>query len=225
MKTLSNNNGIALITSLMFTVMALVISMALLYMVTAGTRTSGAMKIYRTALDASYGGTDIIAKDLIAAGFSYKAMTDTAFVSQMKNTYMTSFSNPAVAACLRTKLSLPRSQWGACADTSASAKIGTDISFDLMATTGNPFTVYSKIVDTMERKFTVLQSYSGAKNSMTVTRAGNTDESGTTLDFGSTTEGAGVSVPHYPYIYRIEVQGERKQSASQKSMLSVLYAY
>ena len=37
---------------------------ALLYMMTTGTKISGAQKRYLTALDASYGGAEIVAKDI-----------------------------------------------------------------------------------------------------------------------------------------------------------------
>lgn len=222
MKLLQSEKGIALITSLMFTVICLVISMYLLYMVTAGIKTSGVMKRYHTALDATYGGVDLISKDLLVAGFVFKNYSGTAYTDQMKNTYMANLQNPAVSDCLRTKLTKPRSQWGGCADTIENAKTGSDISFDLNAENGAPFTVYSKIVDTMERKFLVLDE---TKTSKIITIAGNSDESGSTLDTGSTTDGGAVTVPHYPYIYRVEVQGERKQNPDEKSKLSVLYAY
>lgn len=225
MMLLHNNKGIALITSLMFTTICLVISMYLLYIVTAGVKTSGTMKKYRTALDVAYGGADIVSKDLLVAGFVFKTYSGTSYIDQIKTTYMTNLGSPVVSSCLRTKLTKPRSQWGSCADTTENAKTGTDISFDLNATGGTPFTVYSKIVDTMERKFAVLEDVAGVKTSKTVTIAGNTDESSTSLDFGSTTEGGGVTVPHYPYIYRVEVQGERKVNPNEKSKLSVLYAY
>ena len=222
MKLLHSEKGIALVTSLMFTAICLVISMYLLYMVTAGIKTSGVMKKYHTALDATYGGVDIISKDLLVAGFTFRNFSGTAYTSQMKNTYMANLNNPAVSDCLRTKLTLPRSQWGGCDDTIENAKSGFDISFDLNATNGAPFTVYSKIVDTMERNFLVLDE---TKTQKIVTMAGNSDESGYSLDTGSTTEGGAVTVPHYPYIYRVEVQGERKLNPTEKSKLSVLYAY
>lgn len=228
MKHIDNNNGIALVTSLMFTMLALVISMSLLYMVTSGIKTSGATKQYRTALEAAYGGTDIVAKDLISAAFSFKNLSGTTFTNAMTGSsgYMANLQQKYVSNCLRKKISLPRSQWGACADTILNPKSATDISFDLHGSGGSPFTVYSKIVDTMERKFLVIQSYSGARVSQTVTMAGNTDTSGVTkLEFASTTDGGGVTVPHYPYVYRIEVQGERRQNPSQKSNLSIMYAY
>jgi hypothetical protein len=225
MKYLKNNDGIALVTSLMFTALALVMCMSLLYMITSGIKTSSAIKQYRTALDAAYGGTDILTKDLLAAAFSFRNLSGTAYKNQMKTTYMANLNQANISDCLRTKLTKPRSQWGGCADSTLSPKFGTDISFDLHAASGSPFTVYAKVVDTMDRKFQVLESYSSSQKTLTVMRAGNTDESSTSLEYGSTTDGSGVTVPHYPYLYRIEVQGERRQNATQKSNLTVMYAY
>jgi hypothetical protein len=204
----------------MFTVVALVITMYLLYVVTSGIKASAATKRYRTVVDATYGGADIMAKDLIIAGFSFKTYSGSSFTNKMTS-YMTNLNNGSVSSCFRTKLTTPRSQWGSCADVTESPKINADITFEL-GSAATPFIVYSKIVETMDRKFQVLNS---DMSTSIITKAGNTDESGLSLDFGSTTEGGGVTVPHYPYIYRVEIQGERKQNPNEKSKLSVLYAY
>jgi hypothetical protein len=233
MKFLHNENGIALVTSLMFTVITLLITMSLLYMVTSSIKTSGAVKRYRTTTEAAYGGTDIVVKDLISASFAFR---DFSSASNPYSTYMTSrFAStgnysPTFSNCLRAKLTTPKSQWAAaCSNSTLDAKSGTDISFILNASSGSPFSVYSKIVDTMERKFTVLESYSAvggmAKRSKTVTIAGNSDTSSMALESGSTTDGSGVTVPHYPYMYRIEIQAERQQNAIEKAKISVQYVY
>ncbi len=64
-KHLKDNKGIALVTSLMFTLISLTIVMALLYMVTLSTKVSGANKRYKTALEASYGGSELFTKDVL----------------------------------------------------------------------------------------------------------------------------------------------------------------
>ncbi|MEI6214380.1 MAG: hypothetical protein WCP10_09770 [Desulfuromonadales bacterium] len=237
MRALRNENGIALITALMFTVLSLVITMTLLYMVDAGTRTSGAVKRYRTVTEAAYGGADIVVKDLMTAGFAfhnYSIMNPgTSFNSYMTgstNGYMRNLNSPTVSSCLRAKLTQPKSQWAAaCSNVTLNAKESPDVTFNLNAASGTPLAVYSKIVDTMERKFTVLEAYSStggwAKRSKTVRVAGNSDTSTSALESGSTTDGSGVTVPHYPYMYRIEIQAERQQNATEKSKLSVQYAY
>jgi hypothetical protein len=233
MKFLRNENGIALITSLMFTMLALVITMSLLYMVSSSIRTSGAIKRYRTTTEAAYGGTDIVVKDLISASFAFHDISSATnpYSKYMTDRFATTGNyTPTFSNCLRAKLTSPKSKWAmACSNTTLNAKSGSDITFVLNSASGSPFSVYSKIVDTMERKFTVLETYSAvggqAKRSKTITMAGNSDASSTQLESGSTTDGAGVTVPHYPYMYRIEIQAERQQNAAEKSKISVQYAY
>lgn len=230
MRYINNNNGIALVTSLMFTALALVISMSLLYMVTSAIKSSGAMKQYKTAVEAAYGGTDLIAKDFIITASSFRTLDATSFKTTLAS-YM-ALPNSTVSDCLQTKLTLPRSQWDTtCTNTVSifSPKASPDISFDLLATGGSAFKVYSKIVDTMDRKFSVLQGYSSARTQKTVTIAGNSDPtagaaSGLNIS-GSGGIGGSTPVPHYPYIYRIEVQGEKSTNAAQKANLSIMYAY
>lgn len=131
-------------------------------------------------------------------------------------------SSASVSSCMYERLTLPTTQWSAaCADAKLRPKDAPDLSFELSATSGSPYVVYSKIVNTMERKFTVLDG--GVVK--TVVIAGNSDTSTISLDGASTTEGGQVTVPHYPYVYRIEIQGERKQNPLEKANVSVMYAY
>lgn len=231
MKKICNDEGYALVTSLMFTMMALVVTAALLYMVTASLRTSGAIKRYRTTTEAVYGGTDIMVKDLITASFGFHdysaAHPGATFSTYMKDNYMANLNSSDISACMRAKLSLPKSLWPTSCVTDVPKSITTtsDVSFNLNSASGQPFAVYSKIVDTLERKFTVMETYSGGKRSKIVTIAGNSDTSITQLEGASVTEATGVSVPHYPYMYRIEVQAERRQNPTEKAKISVQYAY
>jgi hypothetical protein len=225
MKLIKNENGVALITALMFTALILVISMSLLYMVTVGTRQSGILKRYRSTIDAAYGGSDIVVKDIIttAFGFSdYSSAHPGSTFSGYMNAAMGTMNSPSFSNCLRQRLTLPRSQWsGGCETVTMDPKDSADISFNLNATSGSTYSLYSKIVDTMDRKFLVLD----AGESKTVIIAGNSDTSGFVLDGVSTTGAAPITVPHYPYVYRIEIQGERQQNAVEKTNISILYAY
>ncbi|MGA7828308.1 MAG: hypothetical protein WCA04_11640 [Geobacteraceae bacterium] len=227
MRCIRNQNGVALITALMFTAISLVLCLALLYIVTVGIQTSGALKGYKTALDATYGGTDIMVKDLVNTSFGYKDYltlhVGATFPDYLKSNMGLLAANATVGDCMNQRLTLPRTQWSAsCKDTSLDPKTGhTDVSFELNAASGTPYKVYTKIVDTMERKFLVLDG--GTEK--TVVMAGNSDTSTLSLEGGSTTEGGQVTVPHYPYVYRIEIQGERKQNPKEKANVSVLYAY
>ncbi len=56
MKILRNEKGFALLFVLMLAVIALVMTLAMLFMVVAGSYVSGQQKRYRTAVEASRGG-------------------------------------------------------------------------------------------------------------------------------------------------------------------------
>lgn len=226
MKYINNENGVALITALMFTVICLVISLSLLYLVTTGTKTSAALKRYKTSMDAAYGGTEILVKDIIVSSFGFRDYSSshpgTTFPDYLKLTMGTLSGNATVSDCMKQRLQNPTRLWtGSCASPSINPKLDPDITFKLNATSSTPFVVYSKIVDTMERKFLVLDG----GTPKTVIIAGNTDTSSIVLEGGGTTEPGGVTVPHYPYVYRLEVQGEREVNASERANLSVMYAY
>lgn len=221
---LSSNTGVALVTALMFTVLALVISMSLLYMVTAGIRSTAALKRYKTALDASYGGVEIITKDLLASGLSFQNQTSS-FSSFMAD--KGGFLNPAFSGCFQTKLDNPRRLWGACSSLTTNIKSSPDIAFTLSATSGLPYAVYTKIVDTTEWRFTSFSTQaSGRPTAVTKVIAGNSDRGGNNeLTQGGVAGAKSPSIPHYPYIYKIEVQAEKQQNPAEKANLSVLYAY
>jgi hypothetical protein len=231
MNFLKNNDGIALITSLMFTALALVISMALLYMVTSGIKTSGALKRYRTALDATYGGTELVTKEIInrALAFSNYSSGSNSFSTYLVNELGT-LNNPTFSDCFHMRLTTPRRLWSAaCAAGNSNPTNSPDVSFLLNSTTGSSYRIYSKIVDTSEWKIT---SFPGTGVQVTNSLAGNSDPTGGggsgvgTLEQGGTgRSSSGPELPHYPYIYKIEIQGQRQNSPMEKASVSVLYAY
>lgn len=218
MKPLNDNKGIALVTALMLTLISLTIVMYLMYMVTSGVKQSGANKSYRTALEASYGATELVMKEIIPTLFT--------------TTIAASLSNPTAAitglypsslnfttaddTCLMEKLTKPSSEW-TCSKTT-DAKSSPDFSLQLNSTGSDPFTVYTKIVETI---CSDTRPYPTGKCT-------GSDLSGIDyLDGGEGTAGAssGVSVKSMPAMYRIEVRGERTNNPVEKSQLSVLYAY
>jgi len=226
--TIVNNKGFALITSLMFTVLSLVLTMTLLYMVMSGIKTSAAMKNYRSATDAAYGGLDVIVKDIInnsrSSAFN---STQSEFNTAITN-YISGIAGASISTnCLQIKLTTPKKSWpSACTDVTLQANASNnDIRFNLNSTNGtSPFNIYSKIVDSREY---VIQDYdptTGQK--ITYTSTGNTDLSGISLDSGGvlTTKNKNT-IPSNPYVYRIEIQAERPAPSIEKSQLSVLYVY
>lgn len=207
MKKLQNQDGIALITALMFTLISLGMIMALLYYVLAGTRMSGAQKRYRNALEASYGGTEFITKDVIPRLFTNyttgKGELITQFGTGKWNLMFTSTS-------LSDKLSTSTALWPTTASRTIEPKDAPDLTFTLpgQGSAGN-FKIYSKIVDT-------------------VAGVGLLDASGIDyLDAGMGVAGTSTSTqtPRSPNIYSIEVQGEAEVNPKEKAGISVLYAY
>jgi hypothetical protein len=228
MKHLKNQRGIALITSLMFTVLSMVIGMALLYMVTAGAKTSGAIKRYKTALDATYGGTELLTKEIIrkALAFPNFSSAATPFSTFLQNQMGPLTIQPeSNLFCLRMRLTTPKRFWSnACSNLSSSAP---DISFQLNAASGTPYRVYSNIVDTSEWRIT---SFPGTGLQETNYLAGNSDITGgedAELTQGAVVGSGGptINLPHYPYVYKIEIQGERQNNPVENGNISVLYAY
>ena len=201
-----NEKGIALVTALLITLISLAIILAVIYLSTQGTKTSGLTKRYQTALDASNGGVEVLTKDIIpqAIGSSLSAV-----VGSLPSAYqnMISYSSGS-NACFNTKLLQPTSNWGTCNDSSLDPTSSPDMTIKLSGISPQPdFMVYAKIVDTVQ---------------------GNTDTSGLMLQgTGVVESGSGIVTPqHNPYIYRIEIQGQRDTAnPDERAKLSVLYAY
>lgn len=210
--TLGSEDGIALVTSLMLTLISLGIILSLMYLMTLGIQRSGATKRYKTALEASYGGTEFFVKDLIPYIMQNSASSGSQLATSLLGNYpnvsptLTSTTLATSQTCIQAKLTNSTANWpAACIPTTLSPKSQPDIQLTLPGTNNQPFTVYSKIVDTV---------------------AGNTDTSGLQLEGSGVAESAPVITPqHFPYVYRVEVQAERASNAVEKSNISVLYAY
>ncbi len=216
MKFLNNEKGIALVTSLMLTLLTLTISMVMLYMVVQNTRLSGAQKRYKNSLDAAVGGADIITKDALPylLGFAMNPIVGTDYfktnlISSMPGLQDTNTIIGVTDSCLQAKLTTKN--WAAaCGATSSSVdpKTSPDITFTLQSqvpgfVAPSGFKVYTKIVSTTP---------------------GSTDMSGRNLE-GQATTGSPPADVGAPYLYRIEVSSEKVTNPSERANLSILYAY
>lgn len=220
MNLLKNNNGVALVTSLMLTLISLTIVMYLLLMVTSGAKTSGANKRYRTALEASFGGAEIILKEVIPNIFTATLSNSLSNPSAaLANLYPSSFSfTTGTDACILDKLTKPSTQWGNGCSSSSDAKATPDFSLRLNSTTSETYTVYSKIVD----------SVCSDKRPYPTGKCTGSDLSGYELldgGQGTTAGSSGVTPQSMPATYRIEIVGEKTSNPKEKSKLSILYAY
>lgn len=201
---LHREEGVALVISLLMTLISLSIVMSVMYMITQNIQRTGALKRYKTALEASYGGTDIVMKELLPQVLRNFA-SPKAF---LESTYGTSINLSVLAtnACLNDKLTKETASWGSACSSSVSAKSEADFSLMMpSATGGQPYAIYSKIIDTVN---------------------GNTDVSGVELEGAGVAETLSVITPqHIPYVYRLEIQAEKVTNATEQANMSVLYAY
>jgi len=230
MKILRNNQGIALVTALMLTLISLSLTTLLLYIVTQNITLSAAQKRYKTTLEASYGAVEVVTKEVIPLLFmDYSSVGSYGIAKQGLTTKLSgiSLSVSASDSCLIQKLKSPVSGWSNCSDLQKSSamdsvKSGYDVTFNLKGTNDSQgYNVYSKIVDTMPGN----TDPSGVSMlSAEDKAAGESLLSGAGVAYNPKGTG-GVNVQHIPVRYRIEVQGERASGTSEKSHLSVLYAF
>lgn len=219
---LNNNKGIALITALMFTLLSLGIIMLLLHMVTQGTKLTGAQKRYKTAVEASYGAVDLVAKDIVPQMFN-NFSTATSLPNLAASFSSLSMTLPA-ANCLQQKRTLPTALWdtGVCTASTKTTipNISPDITFSLPSTTGQTgYTVYTKIVDTRCGGDTTI----GQLCTNSTENPPGTE--GLSAGSGVTSSSGPITPQHLPAYYRIDVQAERTSNPKEKSALSLLYAY
>lgn len=199
-----NNDGIALVTALMLTMISLTIVMAVMYMITQSIQQTGLAKRYKTALEASYGGSDIVMKELVPA--IMKNIQSANLISDIESEFSSvGLTVLATANCLQNKLSLGTKAWDASCNQTSNPKNAPDVEFEMPALNGQPYMIYAKIVDTLN---------------------GNTDQSGLQLEGGGVAETLSFITPqHLPYVYRLEIQAERTANATEQANMSVLYAY
>ncbi|MFZ2949482.1 MAG: hypothetical protein WA003_08345, partial [Desulfuromonadaceae bacterium] len=147
MKYLRNEDGIALITALMFTMICLGMIMTLLYYVIAGTRMSAGQKRYRSSLEASYGGTEFITKTIIPRLFNNYSGGKVSLLADFSASDKLGLA--FTSGGFDTKLSKSTSDWGSL-NKSVDPKDTPDVTFNLMGQNANSYyKVYTKIVDTV----------------------------------------------------------------------------
>ena len=205
MRIARSEEGVALVTALMLTVLSLVIALALLYTVTAGTRISASQKRYHSALAAAHGGVELVTQQIIPA--LLQALPDTQ--TSLQGEFSPIGLNLPAYGCLQQKLSTPTANWGsACsqAQTDADTSDAPDMTFTLGGASDQNYNVAIKIIDTVP---------------------GNTDTAGVELlDSGSSVAGKEevIHPQHVPGMFNVSVQGVGG-SPREKARLSLLYAY
>lgn len=216
---LGNEKGVALVTSLLLTLIALGIIMVLMYSVIANIQTSAASKRYKNVVEAAYGGVSLSVNEFIpnlnSAIFGNYSSGSESGLSMLKDQYASTINLDIPSpACLRDKLDNATANWSSSCSKTMDPKDNPDMTFvlksGLTGLTSNPgFKVYTKIVGTPVK--------------------GNTDKAdkpnlrkGENVIESAEIEGTGVTIPT---TYRLEVQAEQENNPREKANISVLYAY
>lgn len=208
MRVLKNEDGIALMTALMFTLLSLGMIMLLLYYVVAGTRMSSEHKRYRNSMEAAYGGTDVVTKTILPRLLVFNSYSGQK--NLLRNEFSTNLGLSFPSSGLQAKLSTPTASWPTGVSKTPNPKEAPDVTMLLKGATANGrFKVYTKIVDT-------------------IPGVGLLDETNIDyLDGGLGVAGSSSSTAtlRTPSVYSIEVLGESAVNPQEKAALSVLYAY
>lgn len=231
---LSSEKGIALVMILILAAIALMIMAGLIFMVTSSTQISGMQKRYKTALEAGKGGAEITYQFIALRGEDAENTNLTTLLSSINpdittpvgctgtdisgTTYTGTGATPGgLAAKLNTPTYIetpPGSgnlvlNWSSACNRTMSIDPNDATSYDLtyeLGSVGNPtYTVYAKIVDTVEGNSAPDKGLGGK---------------------GVVVSGSGeVTVASMPYLYTVEVDSQNADNRAERSKLSILYQY
>jgi hypothetical protein len=228
MNLLRNEKGIALVTVLVLSLIALAIVSTLVYLVIHGTRFSGFFKRYESVREAAYGGAEITAALISNRGNLIIGTLDNADCDPISFTSTCNCGDPDIIGgnspdtCLCRKLCDPpytggTYNWGAVG--SGACPVDS-VSLDSTSSPDMQFCLASDPLDLMKPIYQV-----SAK--IVDTTKGCTDLSGE--DLGGTCVACSDSIfkgPPAPYLYRVEIDSQDSARPDlERARLSVLYAY
>lgn len=207
MHTLRSQKGIALLVVLILSVVSLMLMTMMLYMITSGTQVSGMQKNYKTALEAGFGGTDLVLKFIALQG---ETIGQTSLINTL-NSFNLATAVTTSTACTGTNASgAPYTGFAAKVLTSSDTWVNCDktlsvnpydISIELGAS--KKYKVYAKIVDTV---------------------AGNSGSGEGLLKNGVVNSSGEVQVMSKPYVYTIEVDAHNS-AQTERAKFQILYQY
>jgi len=216
MRHLKDQNGIALVTSLMMTLISLAMIMVLMSYVIQSLKSTGANKQYKNTLEASYGGAELLVKDIVPMFFNFSGASSAGSIPALTTKYSSINLNfDSGNPCLAQKLNNQTAAWtdAVCGAgrSIANPKVLPDVTFVLKSTitgfqTPPGYKIFAKIVDTAV--------------------VGNTEKS--TQDYSTRSPGGDRSdgSPNpIPSLYTIDITGERETNPLEKTKLEVLYSY
>jgi hypothetical protein len=201
--------GVALVTVMAIITVTTALVVSVLYFVYKGTEVSGMNKRYKSAREACFGGIDVLTKEIIPVALTGSSLStiiggfSSITTAQVRQLSPTSTSN----SCFSDKLLKSTAAWGSGCSNTFDPKTGYDVKFTLSGVSpAIPFDVYAKIMDTQQ---------------------GNSNLGGIVLEGSGVADSATgvITVQHFPYMYRIETQGERQTNPDERARFTVLYAY
>lgn len=201
---LGNDRGIALVMALILGLIGMLMIVSLLYMAGTGIWTSGSKKRYQTALEASHGGMNFFAKEIIQRGVggttlfgmgTYGGIFDPGNPGPTDNT--------AASAAFNTKLTTT----GIIGDAGYPVS-NPDATMTLAFVAPNPnMTINAAILGSS-------RGNSGTSQNVLVGGGVVNSNSGT------------VTPQHIPYLYQTDIQGQSTLLFSrERARLSSVYAY
>jgi len=208
-----SERGAVLIVVLVLSAVVLAITATLIYLVTAGTQTSGLQKRYKSALEAGLGGAEAFYQVIALRG-------ETSGMTTYTNALVASgitVSFPTPAACtgtsgataylgLQARLMTYSNTWTNC-DSSISINPANPATYDMRMTMGTTdrYDVYAKIVATIP---------------------GNTGGDAGLWNKGVSNANSGeVAVMPISYYYAVEAVAENTARNDERAKLSILYQY
>jgi hypothetical protein len=203
------DKGVAIVTVMAIIVVSTALVLVVLYFVFKGTEISGLNKRYQTAREATLGGIDVLTKEMIPVALSGTSLSGVIGGFSSISSAQVTQSSPTSGsdACFSDKMLKSTGDWATGCSNSLDVKTGYDVKFTLSGpSSSQPFDVYSKIIDTQN---------------------GNSNRSGVVLEGTGAAESPSgiISVQHFPYMYRIEAQGEKQTNPDERANFTVLYAY
>lgn len=205
MRCFFRKKGAALITVVALVVVTSLVVATVYYFIRRGIEVTGLQKKYQTAREASLGGLDVFTKEVLPIAIGGTGLSTV--VANFNDITSAQVQQGATDICFGKKLHENTADWGAGCSSSLDAKSNPDITFTLSgAAPTRAFEVYTKIIDTTK---------------------GNSNTSGIILEGQGTAESQSglITAQHFPYTYRMEVQSERQNDATEKANFTVLYAY
>ena len=192
---LGSEKGVALVMALVLGLIGMLMIASLLYMAGTGIWTGGSKKRYQEALEASHGGMNFFAKEIIQRGVGGTALSD-------MGTYDGVLTQVITDANFTAKLT-----------TTGSLGVGGYPATSPDATLTLTFTAPTPNIIVNTTILSTSRGNSGTSENVLVGGGVVSNTSGT------------VTPQHIPYLFQTEIQGQSVTGTRERATLSAIYAY